>query len=265
MDRLIAVWFSPTGTTKRAIEAVAAGIDAGTTIHVSLAAGEPLPGEMDAEMVLIGVPVHGGRVPAFARQALERTLPGLGPAPAVLVCVYGNAKVGDALRELEDLARRAGLVPAAAASFVGEHSFSTASRPIAAGRPDREDIEVAESFGSSIARRFREAPDHRAPWCLPELPGKVPEGAAAFLDASPPTMDEARCAKCGTCVAVCPVGAVSMERLPVSDAKRCIHCFACVRSCPEGARRNLDARLEGIAERIHRTCAEPKKPVLYLG
>jgi ferredoxin/flavodoxin len=266
MDRLTAVWFSPTGTTKRVVETIAAGIGAGTTIHVSLAAGEPPAGGIGADLVLLGMPVHAGRIPAFAREAFEKALPDLRPAPAVLVCVYGNNKVGDALRELDDLARRAGLTPVAAASFVGEHSFSTAKRPIAVDRPDPQDLAEAEAFGSSVAKRFAEAAGGGAPWRLPELPGTVPVGPAIVPDAAPPEIDRTRCGKCGTCVAVCPAKAVSMQpQGPVTDAAKCIHCYACIRSCPEGARRNADAKLDAIAERLHRTCAEPKRPVLYLG
>ncbi|MGM0444750.1 MAG: DUF362 domain-containing protein [Fibrobacterota bacterium] len=46
--------------------------------------------------------------------------------------------------------------------------------------------------------------------------------------------DTTTCDRCGTCVAVCPVAAISMPHFPrVSDA--CIGCGRCVRICPVGA------------------------------
>ncbi|OQB27186.1 MAG: putative oxidoreductase [Chloroflexi bacterium ADurb.Bin180] len=48
-------------------------------------------------------------------------------------------------------------------------------------------------------------------------------------------VDPKRCAYCGCCVSVCPVGALDLQetRLTVSDA--CIDCLLCVAACPMGA------------------------------
>ena len=43
-----------------------------------------------------------------------------------------------------------------------------------------------------------------------------------------------RCTQCGECVAVCPVGAITLDPYPVM-ADSCILCQQCVRTCPEGA------------------------------
>ena len=50
----------------------------------------------------------------------------------------------------------------------------------------------------------------------------------------PKTIDEEACTQCGTCEAVCPVGAVVLDPDPVFNA-RCFDCFNCVRECPEDA------------------------------
>ncbi len=45
------------------------------------------------------------------------------------------------------------------------------------------------------------------------------------------------CNQCGTCLSVCPVGAISVESSGayVIDETTCINCGACVDSCPQGA------------------------------
>jgi NAD-dependent dihydropyrimidine dehydrogenase PreA subunit/flavodoxin len=48
------------------------------------------------------------------------------------------------------------------------------------------------------------------------------------------TVDEEACTRCGICVETCPVGAVSLQDLPVFDSN-CIGCWACFNNCPTRA------------------------------
>ena len=105
------------------------------------------PIEMNGELCVIAVPVYGGRVATTALQRLQR-LKGNG-SPAILVVVYGNRDYEDALLELRDTAVQLGFVPLTAGAFIGEHSFSTPELPIAAGRPDADDLQQAREFGKS--------------------------------------------------------------------------------------------------------------------
>jgi len=57
-------------------------------------------------------------------------------------------------------------------------------------------------------------------------------------------MDEASCTNCGTCVAVCPVEAITAgDTYPVFEHENCIGCGHCVTRCPEGAIR-MEVRAE---------------------
>ncbi len=47
---------------------------------------------------------------------------------------------------------------------------------------------------------------------------------------------EARCVRCGACVADCKHGALSWQDGPVRDVENCTSCGDCVESCPAGAR-----------------------------
>jgi ferredoxin len=52
-----------------------------------------------------------------------------------------------------------------------------------------------------------------------------------------PQADPELCTGCGTCVAQCPVSALSMNdnNIPLVDVDTCIACFCCQEICPEKA------------------------------
>ncbi|MGW8195616.1 MAG: flavodoxin family protein, partial [Desulforhopalus sp.] len=138
INKVWAVFFSPTRTTKKIVEAVLSGIAGNNVGTYDLTySAEGIGREFhDDELVVFGVPVYAGRV---APLAVERLAGVRGnKSPAVLVVVYGNRDYEDALIELRDLAEKASFIPVAAAAFIGEHSFSSEDFPIAQGRPDSD-------------------------------------------------------------------------------------------------------------------------------
>lgn len=50
-------------------------------------------------------------------------------------------------------------------------------------------------------------------------------------------VNKEKCIGCGTCVSICPVGAISFDKdgKAVIDKTKCIHCGACEASCPVSA------------------------------
>jgi NAD-dependent dihydropyrimidine dehydrogenase PreA subunit/flavodoxin len=73
------------------------------------------------------------------------------------------------------------------------------------------------------------------------LPGMAEVGRRMRVEmmrkATDPTIDAARCGRCGTCVAVCPVGCItrSDEEAVPSVGHSCTGCWACFNHCPDGA------------------------------
>ncbi len=43
------------------------------------------------------------------------------------------------------------------------------------------------------------------------------------------------CDECGTCIAVCPVDAIVLDKLVSIDVLKCIACGRCIDVCPVGA------------------------------
>ena len=128
------VYFSPTGTTKTVVQEIARGIDHGTVEELDItrpdARKQPLQ-TSENEVLILGVPVYMGRVPALITEWLHAIQ--AHNTPAVGVVVYGNRAYDDALLELNDILAQRGCKPIAGAAFIGEHSFSTAETPTARG------------------------------------------------------------------------------------------------------------------------------------
>jgi ferredoxin len=224
---LHSLFFSPTDGTAKLVRAVTEGFGHGAVAHdITLPLGRDTGLAFEQrDAVVIGVPVYAGRVPPTAARYLDRVR-GNG-ACAVLVGVYGNRAFEDALLELRDLCLGRGFRCLAAGAFVAEHSYTA---EVATGRPDREDLRSARTFGAEAAAKLRH---HPGPAGLPALsvPGNFPyKDLAPRVAMAPGTGED--CAGCLTCAEHCPTGAISFEDPHQVDPDRCIRCCSCVKRCP---------------------------------
>lgn len=256
------VYFSPTQTTRKILEGIAQGVNATTERYdlTSAASSARNVREIMHDLVIIGAPVYAGRLPPVMVSRFKR-IKGKG-MPAVIVVVYGNREYEDALIELRDLALEAGFKPMAAGAFIGEHSYSTAALPIAAGRPDAGDMARAREFGKTVRKNLMTATG--APDELLQVPGTSPYKEVKSLPGIVPSMNEALCTKCGTCVAVCPTGAIDRENPANTDQELCLRCCACVRMCPVKTKSMDDPRIRQIAEWLHTNFSSRKEPETYV-
>lgn len=249
------VFFSPTHTSAKIARAVGDGIGMGRRMETDLTLDESAdPIEITNALTVIAAPVYGGRVAPAALKRLKR-LKG-NNAPAILIAVYGNRDYEDALIELRDTAVELGFTPLSAGAFIGEHSYSTTNMPIAAGRPDASDLQIAFQFGQDSLKKLKEkttitSPELQAICKLKSLDDKLSILLSSFFikGTSPykiiqagkpacPVCTEA-CFVCGECVEVCPTHAISISKdgsQIETDINRCIKCCACVKECPNEAR-----------------------------
>ena len=258
------ICFSPTGTTRTVLESIAKGIAVEDVAHFDLTLPEEsrqaIPPFSD-ELVVIGAPVYGGRLPVDAVHRFRQL--NAVDTLAVLVVVYGNREFEDALLELKTLALELGFHPVAGGAFIGEHSFATADVPIANGRPDSRDVQLAIDFGARIKDKVTALPSLDAGTDL-AVPGSFPyeAGGARSMAVSPVTREET-CTVCGTCAGVCPTAAISVDGSVATETGLCIRCCACIKSCPTGARVWEDAMMKKIAHWLNENCSTRKEPRFF--
>ena len=258
------IYFSPTKTTQKILEGIAQGTEVGTVELLDLTPSESKTldlSEMQDELVLLGVPVYGGRVPLEAVPKLQRLR--ADRIPAVIIVVYGNREFEDALLELKDLARESGFVPIAGGAFIGEHSFANDTTPIANGRPDTKDLIRAREFGLKIRGKMKDIESIDEVSQL-AVPGNSPyKKRRKWAEISPSTQSDP-CTLCKTCASVCPVAAVTVEETVETDKLACILCCACVKNCPTGARVVEEPVLIQMAQWLSTNCQTRKEPEIFI-
>lgn len=104
----------------------------------------------DETVVVIGMPVHIGKIPLPAIKLL-REINGAGAMTVALVS-YGAATYGNALYELFTYADELNYTVIGAGAFIAEHGYRKKSHLV---RPDLEDIESMEKFSKAVANKVK--------------------------------------------------------------------------------------------------------------
>lgn len=245
LEKIWAVYFSGTGTTRRTVERIAGGIASRLNLPAESvdfsrpAVRQETLGFGEKDLVVFGTPVYAGRVPNVLLPFLQERIVG-GGALAVPVVLFGNRNYDDALIELRNILAADGMHPIAAGAFVGEHSFS---RVLGADRPNAEDEALMDEFAARVAALA--AGLDAAPVKSVAVRGQEPlrpyytprdrAGNPINILKVKPKTDLSRCGGCGLCADLCPMG--SIDPADVSAVRGiCIKCCACVKGCPTGAK-----------------------------
>lgn len=283
VNRVIALYFSPTHTTKKVVTAIANAVSTSlsgllnrTIVMEEIDITTPLLREKKLvfspeDMVVFGSPVYIGRMPNLISPYFKQVKGG--GALGVAVAVYGNRAYDDGLIELRDIMVDDGFNMLGAAAFIGEHSFSNI---LGGGRPDDNDLQIATSFGKKLSKDIVElyTKNSDRPNKLLEVPG-TPYPYSGFYNATDtskksvdirkavPNTDVEKCDKCGLCAKVCSMGSIDLDDCTIIVGK-CIKCSACVKLCPRGAKYFDDEQFLGHLKVLERNFTSPRKePELF--
>lgn len=242
--KIRAVYFSPTGTTKKMVTTIAACI--GMELKLAVEDYDFTPPQMRKEgvvfgadeIVIFGIPTYAGRIPNVLLKYLA-TVKSEGSL-AVPVALYGNRNFDDSLIELRNLLEENGFHTVAGAAFIGEHSFS---KVLGKNRPDEKDMMIAGDFARKTAEKIKLITDISALTPV-EVKGETPirnyyqpgdrKGNPIDIRKVLPKTKE-NCINCGICAEVCPMGSISKENVRELTGI-CIKCGACSKACPVGAK-----------------------------
>lgn len=255
-NKVIGMYFSPTGGTKKIVEAAAyAASETAEMIDLTKLPERLQPLSFnETDYVIMGVPVYGGRIPKLMEEYFQ-TISGI-DTPLVCIAVYGNRDYDDALLEMKELLESNGFRCHAGAAFIGEHSYTD---KVAGGRPDMEDIESVKAFSRTAWTNYTQKTGDTGSLTVK---GNHPYKERRPMEPmSPVTTDE--CIFCGLCSESCPVEAIDFEDYHAVNSKKCIKCCACIKVCPKKAKQFDHPMIDKIVEMLIATCSEERKSPEY--
>ncbi len=261
IDSLRTIYFSPTGNSKKILDEIAHGINLPQKEPIELSHPNSVTKKLNEnELALIGVPVYAGRVP---KQVIDRLklLTALN-TPTIIVVVYGNRSIDDALIELRNETINQGFNPLFGGAFISKHAWNNDIHQIAKDRPDKEDLLKAKTFGESIIASINntEILENKS---LLKVPGNVDYKERKELPKFTPTIDTNLCDLNGKCVEVCPVSAIDINDTLNINEDKCILCSACITHCPQKALKFNNPWMTNVVEYFAKNLTDRNEPEFF--
>ena len=294
MNRICAVYFSPTGNTGKVVLRAAQKLSAllGVPVETYDLTLPKARAEVRTfgpeDVAVVGTPTYAGRVPNKFLPELQRVLRGQG-TKALGIVTFGNRSYDSSLAELLEVLEADGFSPLAGAAVDCSHVFSEKIAPARPNAGDWASLDVwAEAAAAAIKGTTTAIPDSTATALTgdaaaegkgcpapvrplaeartPVAPYYTPLGVdgqpAKFLKAKPVT-DMEKCVRCGMCVNVCPMGSIPVED-PAATTGICIKCQACVKLCPHMARHFEDPAFLSHVQMLEQNYTRPAESAFFL-
>jgi len=193
----------------------------------------------DADVLVVGSPVHYMDCPRNVKEWLTRLEDGRG-RPAAVFVTHGGVP-GLALKSMGALLVKQGWRPVAGRGFVG-YDYWAPYEPygLQAGRPNEKDLMAAREFAVAIFQKVMlYTPEN---WTLPRefrtppLMGWIYRAMQIIQHTWLPRKryNPNKCIHCSLCARACPTGAIKKDPSE-QDVERCVNCYECVRACQTGA------------------------------
>lgn len=195
------------------------------------------------DLIAVGGPVNHYDAPQYLKDWLGK-LPPLGQTPVAAFVTHGvppSNQKNTACAILEILAGHGG-VPVGLACFgnLGTYPPSWAFFPgkslEARGLPNQETFRQARAYALDLLARASAGQPlaFSREWSMGDVKKSLAPIWFSKLITEVHEIDPARCTGCGTCVRLCPTGAIDPQRGTV-DKERCVDCMGCLNNCPAQA------------------------------
>jgi ferredoxin len=269
------LYFSPTGSTRKIVEAAAKGMGKLVKKPISITTPQErhsFDGQFDGDLLIVGVPVYTGKYPSLVHSPLNK-LKGTGRW-ALPIAVCGNVRMGTCLAELCGILKQQGFTIPAAGTFIAQHSFTCDDFPIGKNRPDNDDLRKAAEFGLRVVDKIANKPEditslYRGNMYIrmyvsgsAEAKGFVsfPESHALAIRVS--EHKDELCQECSRCLEACPTGSIDPKSYIIED-ETCIRCFACTSVCPSGVKEKVVHPNDELTAWFRHRAAERGEPLLF--
>ena len=259
IDNLHVVWFSATATTKQITGLIAEQFTAQSVTKHDITKNTPENNIQigPSDLLVVGIPVYAGRIPAVAIDALNRFKGD--KTAAVIACVYGNRDYDDALIELKNILQTNAFIVISAGTFIAQHSIFPA---VGASRPDEKDKGIIVDFAQKSAELLA-ALENTNNLSDINVKGNHPYVKPFKVPLSPKT--DKKCNKCGVCVKLCPTNAIPAFNPRITFGSKCIACARCISFCPQQARHFGGILYRIVGKKFVKTYSVRKEPeVTYI-
>ena len=225
--KLKLVYFSATGSTKNILHKISEFMNIPIDQEFNLTNYEHKDFKHTFEkndIILLGFPVYGGRVP---RPARNRFLGIKGNCSKIaLVLTYGDMHYSNSMNEIYEIVKNNGFEIIGMGIFVSQHSII---KSIVSDRPNEKDFVKMAYFGEKIVQNIFEN----------KIPKSIFENVKTYgkyhiLPIKP--KGNKNCNKCGLCSKLCPENAIEINDPRKTCRNKCICCMRCVKYCPQKAR-----------------------------
>ena len=253
-------YFTPIMLTRKIIYNIVFGASRGTPTEqynlTSVKERERHQEYASDELLIVGLPTFGGRMPVLQPPLLQN-LYGNG-SPAIVVVSYGVRGFDDTLLEMKAILQEQGFVVFAGAAFPTTHSMAP---KVGAGRPNANDLQLARTFGGQFRDKLSAAKTLEE---IAILPGNTP-----FKPVPPPfnfvPVTNTECVLCMQCHRWCPVDAIPYNDPNHTEKDKCILCHGCIVRCPVKARNVMEEDFQHKIEQFEDTFAQThKEPEIFL-
>lgn len=253
ISKIIALYFSPNGRTKEIVNKIAKGIGDYEIEEVDLTSKQSRMKQRHFnkdELVVMGFPVYGDRLPALSDEVFKRIKGN--NTPAVAIVSYGNKDYGDALLELQDKLKRVNMKTITGAAVIGEHCLN---KDIASGRPDEEDNSKILEYAARISSKIKEIVDIESAEDI-FVKGNYPYRT---IKPQPVSVGDSKCIQCGKCEKGCPVKAIDEHDFRKTNSDLCIFCGYCINVCPTGSRDIKQESLQDFLKKLQLIAGQRKE------
>ncbi len=258
IKKIIALCFSPNGSTKEIVNRVAKGFGDYELEEIDLTSKESrhIKREFNKDdLVIIGFPVYADRLPTISGEIFENMVGN--NTPTIAIVSYGNREYGDALLELRDELVKRNMKVISGAAIIGQHCLNT---NIATGRPDEEDSLKILEYAKQINEKMIHIED------IANVEDVFIRGEYPYhpLKSQHTPVGDSKCIQCGICEVQCPVNAIDKEDYRKTNSDICIFCGHCIDVCPTDARDIKEESFLKFMEKLETITVERKEIVVFM-